>query len=84
MEEQNQFFIAIFKHLVHIFYFKVLFVRWVLTVFDLIDCKDDLRSIYGFIFSFVMEENLVSCGLQSFFLSNLEFVHVVSLLANVL
>uniref|UniRef100_A0A8C0YDP8 Centromere protein I n=2 Tax=Cyprinus carpio TaxID=7962 RepID=A0A8C0YDP8_CYPCA len=37
---------------------QVLFVRWVLTVFDLIDCKDDLRSIYGFIFSFVTEENL--------------------------
>ncbi|RXN26801.1 centromere I-like protein [Labeo rohita] len=37
---------------------QVLFVRWVLTVFDLIDCKDNLRSIYGFIFSFVMEENL--------------------------
>uniref|UniRef100_A0A671SK36 Centromere protein I-like n=1 Tax=Sinocyclocheilus anshuiensis TaxID=1608454 RepID=A0A671SK36_9TELE len=37
---------------------QVLFVRWVLTVFDLIDCKDNLRSIYGFIFSFVTEENL--------------------------
>lgn len=41
------------------FLFKVLFLRWVLTVFDLIDCKDQLRSIYGFIFSFVTEENLV-------------------------
>ncbi|XP_056625712.1 centromere protein I [Triplophysa dalaica] len=37
---------------------QVFFVRWVLTVFDLIDCKDHLRSIYGFIFSFVTEENL--------------------------
>ncbi|KAF4085490.1 hypothetical protein AMELA_G00095760 [Ameiurus melas] len=37
---------------------QVLFLRWVLTVFDLIDCKDQLRSIYGFIFSFVTEENL--------------------------
>ncbi|XP_055035036.2 centromere protein I [Misgurnus anguillicaudatus] len=37
---------------------QVLFVRWVLTVFDLIDCKDNLRAIYGFIFSFVTEENL--------------------------
>ncbi|KAF7707235.1 centromere protein I isoform X2 [Silurus meridionalis] len=37
---------------------QVLFLRWVLTVFDLIDCKDRLRSIYGFIFSFVTEENL--------------------------
>ncbi|XP_058253948.1 centromere protein I isoform X1 [Hemibagrus wyckioides] len=37
---------------------QVLFLRWVLTVFDLIVCKDQLRSIYGFIFSFVTEENL--------------------------
>ncbi|XP_072519522.1 centromere protein I [Salminus brasiliensis] len=37
---------------------QVLFLRWVLTVFDLIDCKDHLRAIYGFIFSFVTEENL--------------------------
>ncbi|KAF5899913.1 centromere protein I, partial [Clarias magur] len=37
---------------------QVLFLRWVLTVFDLIDCKDQLRSLYGFIFSFVTEENL--------------------------
>uniref|UniRef100_A0A672N1G8 Centromere protein I-like n=1 Tax=Sinocyclocheilus grahami TaxID=75366 RepID=A0A672N1G8_SINGR len=43
---------------INMFSFKVLFVRWVLTVFDLIDCKDNLRSIYGFIFSFVTEENL--------------------------
>uniref|UniRef100_A0A8B9J686 Centromere protein I n=1 Tax=Astyanax mexicanus TaxID=7994 RepID=A0A8B9J686_ASTMX len=38
---------------------QVLFLRWVLTVFDLIDFKDHLRAIYGFIFSFVTEENLV-------------------------
>uniref|UniRef100_A0A8C9VNQ6 Centromere protein I n=1 Tax=Scleropages formosus TaxID=113540 RepID=A0A8C9VNQ6_SCLFO len=38
---------------------QVLFVRWVLTVFDLIDSKDQLRAIYGFIFNFVTEENLV-------------------------
>uniref|UniRef100_A0A8C9VJV0 Centromere protein I n=1 Tax=Scleropages formosus TaxID=113540 RepID=A0A8C9VJV0_SCLFO len=37
---------------------QVLFVRWVLTVFDLIDSKDQLRAIYGFIFNFVTEENL--------------------------
>ncbi|XP_076851250.1 centromere protein I [Brachyhypopomus gauderio] len=37
---------------------KVLFLRWVLTIFDLIDCKDHLRAIYGFIFSFITEENL--------------------------
>ncbi|XP_051902467.1 centromere protein I [Hippocampus zosterae] len=37
---------------------QVLFVKWVLTVFDMIDAKDQLRAIYGFIFSFVTEENL--------------------------
>lgn len=38
---------------------QVLFIKWVLTIFDLIDAKDQLRAIYGFIFSFVTEENLV-------------------------
>uniref|UniRef100_A0A8C7DGL7 Centromere protein I n=1 Tax=Oncorhynchus kisutch TaxID=8019 RepID=A0A8C7DGL7_ONCKI len=37
---------------------QVLFLRWVLTVFDMIDSKDHIRAIYGFIFSFVTEENL--------------------------
>ncbi|XP_034037881.1 centromere protein I isoform X2 [Thalassophryne amazonica] len=37
---------------------QVLFIKWVLTVFDMIDAKNQLRSIYGFIFSFVTEENL--------------------------
>ncbi|KAL4631617.1 centromere protein I [Arapaima gigas] len=37
---------------------QVVFVRWMLTVFDLIDSKDQLRAIYGFIFNFVTEENL--------------------------
>ncbi|XP_064185384.1 centromere protein I [Anguilla rostrata] len=37
---------------------QVMFLRWVLTVFDLIDSKDQLRAIYGFIFSFVTEESL--------------------------
>ncbi|XP_061691717.1 centromere protein I [Syngnathoides biaculeatus] len=37
---------------------QVLFIKWVLTVFDMIDTKDQLRAIYGFIFSFVTEENL--------------------------
>lgn len=37
---------------------QVLFIKWVLTVFDLIGAKDQLRAIYGFIFSFVTEENL--------------------------
>uniref|UniRef100_A0A8C5H401 Centromere protein I n=1 Tax=Gouania willdenowi TaxID=441366 RepID=A0A8C5H401_GOUWI len=38
---------------------KVLFVKWVLTVFDMIEAKDQLRAVYGFIFSFVTEETLV-------------------------
>ncbi|XP_019941325.2 centromere protein I isoform X1 [Paralichthys olivaceus] len=37
---------------------QILFIKWVLTVFDMIDAKDQLRAIYGFIFSFVTEENL--------------------------
>ncbi|KAM7000051.1 centromere protein I [Tautogolabrus adspersus] len=37
---------------------QVLFIKWVLTVFDMIDAKDQLRAIYGFIFSFVTDENL--------------------------
>ncbi|XP_062332976.1 centromere protein I [Osmerus eperlanus] len=37
---------------------QVLFLKWVLTVFDMIDSKDQLRAIYGFIFSFVKDENL--------------------------
>ncbi|KAM6924282.1 centromere protein I [Xenentodon cancila] len=37
---------------------QVLFIKWVLTVFDMINAKDQLRAIYGFIFSFVTEENL--------------------------
>lgn len=39
--------------------FQVLFLKWVLTMFDMIDAKDQLRAIYGFIFSFVTNENLV-------------------------
>uniref|UniRef100_UPI0037E6FCBA centromere protein I n=1 Tax=Semicossyphus pulcher TaxID=241346 RepID=UPI0037E6FCBA len=37
---------------------QVLFIKWVLTVFDMIDAKDQLRAVYGFIFSFVTDENL--------------------------
>lgn len=37
---------------------QVLLLKWVLTVFDMIDSKDNLRAIYGFIFSFVADENL--------------------------
>uniref|UniRef100_H3C6W0 Centromere protein I n=1 Tax=Tetraodon nigroviridis TaxID=99883 RepID=H3C6W0_TETNG len=36
---------------------QVLFLKWVLTMFDVIDAKD-LRAIYGFIFSYITNENL--------------------------
>lgn len=39
--------------------FQVLFLKWVLTMFDMIDAKDQLRAIYGFIFNFITNENLV-------------------------
>uniref|UniRef100_A0A3Q2GCN4 Centromere protein I n=1 Tax=Cyprinodon variegatus TaxID=28743 RepID=A0A3Q2GCN4_CYPVA len=44
---------------------QVLFIKWVLTVFDMIDAKDKLRAIYGFIFSFITDENLV-CDSNAF------------------
>ncbi|XP_077434075.1 centromere protein I [Vanacampus margaritifer] len=37
---------------------QLLFIKWVLTVFDMIDAKDQLRAVYGFIFSFVTDEKL--------------------------
>ncbi|XP_023675681.1 centromere protein I [Paramormyrops kingsleyae] len=37
---------------------QVLFIRWVITMFDLIDSKDKLRAVYGFIFSFVTQETM--------------------------
>ncbi|XP_031443061.1 centromere protein I [Clupea harengus] len=37
---------------------QVLFLRWVLSMFDMIDSKDNLRAIYGFIFSFVIDETM--------------------------
>lgn len=37
---------------------QVLFIKWILTMFDMIDGKEKLRAIYGFIFSFIMDENL--------------------------
>ncbi|XP_063045563.1 centromere protein I [Engraulis encrasicolus] len=37
---------------------QLLFLRWVLTMFDMIDYKDKLRAIYGILFHFVTDENL--------------------------
>ena len=40
-------------------------------MFDMIDAKDQLRAIYGFIFSFVTDENLVSLLMTSILLSDI-------------
>lgn len=37
---------------------QILFIKWVLTMFDMIDAKDQLRAVYGFIFNFVIDETL--------------------------
>ncbi|KAM9377268.1 centromere protein I [Pholidichthys leucotaenia] len=37
---------------------QVLFIKWVLTVFDMINEKDHLRAVYGFIFNFITDEDL--------------------------
>lgn len=50
--------------------FQVLFLKWVLTMFDMIDAKDQLRAIYGFIFSFVTNENLVFLLMTAILLSD--------------
>lgn len=38
---------------------QVLFLRWLITVFDFIDHKEDLRALYGFFFFFLQEEKMV-------------------------
>ncbi|KAM9538140.1 centromere protein I isoform 1-T2 [Guaruba guarouba] len=37
---------------------QVLFLRWLITVFDFIDHKEDLRALYGFFFFFLQEEKM--------------------------
>ncbi|XP_061755956.1 centromere protein I [Nerophis ophidion] len=37
---------------------QVFFIKWVLTIFDMMDAKDQLRAVYGFIFNFVTDESL--------------------------
>lgn len=55
--------------------FQVLFLKWVLTMFDMIDAKDQLRAIYGFIFSFVTNENLVFLLMTTILLSDFLFYY---------
>ncbi|CAH2315645.1 centromere I [Pelobates cultripes] len=37
---------------------QVLFIRWLITVFDLIPCKDVLSSLYNFFFFFLQDDKL--------------------------
>lgn len=37
---------------------QILFIRWLITVFDLIPCKDVLSSLYNFFFFFLQDEKL--------------------------
>ncbi|KAM8952846.1 centromere protein I [Pelodytes ibericus] len=37
---------------------QVLFIRWLITIFDLIKCKDALSSLYNFFFCFLQDDKL--------------------------
>ncbi|NWS62657.1 CENPI protein, partial [Chunga burmeisteri] len=37
---------------------QVLFLRWLITVFDFIDHKEQLHALYGFFFSFLQDEKM--------------------------
>ncbi|XP_010075284.1 PREDICTED: centromere protein I [Pterocles gutturalis] len=37
---------------------QVLFLRWLITVFDFIDHKEKLHALYGFFFSFLQDEKM--------------------------
>ncbi|XP_044538769.1 centromere protein I [Gracilinanus agilis] len=39
---------------------KVIFFRWLIAMFDFIDHKEEINSLYGFFFSFLQEESM-SC-----------------------
>lgn len=43
-------------------------------MFDMIDAKDQLRAIYGFIFSFVTDENLVFLFMTTILLSDFSVI----------
>ncbi|XP_020819083.1 centromere protein I isoform X2 [Phascolarctos cinereus] len=44
---------------------KVLFFRWLIAMFDFIDGKEEMNSLYGFFFSFLQEETM-SCYICNF------------------
>ncbi|XP_062441002.1 centromere protein I isoform X2 [Rhea pennata] len=37
---------------------QLLFIRWLITVFDFIDHKEQLHALYGFFFSFLQDEKM--------------------------
>ncbi|XP_007669732.2 centromere protein I [Ornithorhynchus anatinus] len=37
---------------------KILFFRWLIAMFDFVDHKEQINSLYGFIFAFLQDENL--------------------------
>uniref|UniRef100_W5NDY1 Centromere protein I n=1 Tax=Lepisosteus oculatus TaxID=7918 RepID=W5NDY1_LEPOC len=37
---------------------QIMFIRWFITMFDLIESKERLHSLYGFFFCFLSDENL--------------------------
>ncbi|NWS76266.1 CENPI protein, partial [Crotophaga sulcirostris] len=37
---------------------QLLFLRWLITVFDFIDCKTQIHALYGFFFSFLQDEKM--------------------------
>ncbi|XP_036595754.1 centromere protein I isoform X2 [Trichosurus vulpecula] len=47
---------------------KILFFRWLIAMFDFIDHKEKMNSLYGFFFSFLQEETM------SFYVCNLLYL----------
>uniref|UniRef100_A0A7N4PH28 Centromere protein I n=2 Tax=Sarcophilus harrisii TaxID=9305 RepID=A0A7N4PH28_SARHA len=37
---------------------KVVFIRWLIAMFDFIDHKEEMNALYGFIFSFLQDESM--------------------------
>ena len=52
-------------------WFQALLIRWLVLVYELVDRKEDLQALYGFIFYFLENETMVSTqtDISSSFLS---------------
>ncbi|KFP84517.1 Centromere protein I, partial [Acanthisitta chloris] len=37
---------------------QLLFIKWLITVFDFIDCKEQLRALYGYFFSLLQDDRM--------------------------